>query len=177
MHPLTDCSYGDHYSSCESLERRECYFRSYRQACCATCRMLQSSNSGKKLWHLENHKKQWWFPFFFSIVPSLCSATSMPLMRMLSWTEDKNPVLHPAAELLSWQAKQVPKPSTFQKTTQDALYFAACPWGDRYMDCTGADCSDLKTREYCCETCDRQDSEHITTTMSPLSPGKNYCCP
>ena len=43
---LTGCEYGDHYASCETLERRECYFRSYRDACCATCALLESDNPG-----------------------------------------------------------------------------------------------------------------------------------
>ena len=53
-----------------------------------------------------------------------------------------------------------------------ALYlFAACQWGDRYMDCRNADCTDPKIREYCCETCSTISVPEATTTLSPLSPG------
>lgn len=51
---------------------------------------------------------------------------------------------------------------------------SACPWGNRYMDCTGANCDDPKIRDYCCETCTddlRRTTPGITTTLSPLSPG------
>ena len=46
-----------------------------------------------------------------------------------------------------------------------------CKWGDRYMDCRGADCADPKIREYCCETCSTLSVPQVTTTLSPLSPG------
>ena len=49
--------------------------------------------------------------------------------------------------------------------------FAACQWGDRYMDCRNADCSDPKIRDYCCETCSTLSVPEATTTLSPLSPG------
>ena len=51
------------------------------------------------------------------------------------------------------------------------LVFAACPWGNRYMDCRNADCTDPKIRDYCCETCSTLAVPEATTTLSPLSPG------
>ncbi len=49
-------------------------------------------------------------------------------------------------------------------------FLLGCPWGDRYSDCSGANCQDPKIREYCCETCDRIPQYPVTTTLSPLSP-------
>ena len=50
------CEYGDHESTCDQIESRECYFERTRARCCATCKERETKDPGE--WIYVTHTRK-----------------------------------------------------------------------------------------------------------------------